>query len=537
MKNPKFVVLFALLFGTLSLFGQDVKLKLSNEIKIERQKNLSGLLHHDESGYYMTFETPQTVLRNREYSIAKYDNSFKEKYIKTYKIKDRNVVSHGFTFLKDKFVWIQSDLDRRKRELTYYAVTISLDGKASKPKRMLKVKYDRIGRLPQLDWKISNDSTKMVMIVEFDTDIRREEYQSNFVLFDSDLNTVWKKRVKLKDSQLQVDRQSFELANNDEVYITARIFDSNSGASGLGQLLSSKPQYDNYFIRINSEGHKKFKLNLKDKFIKGFKLEESESDNSVVCVAMTSNTRNGPILGMSYFRIDAENGGITYAKNRSFSDEEIEKFGRRNTSRDRKSKERGLDDTFTFKEIISQPDGSFLIIAEEFIVDVTEFTDRYGVSTFNTKFKNNHIVIAKANPEGEIQNIDIIPKKYSATKSGRPVDPIYEERTHYMFYSSLRGKDKTYFLYNDDEKNFRKNERSIDRYRVLTNFNESVAVIAHIDDNGDLVRKELFKREDTETLLMPKFSVEISETELFVFLKRRRLLGKNVFKFGVLEIE
>ncbi len=59
---------------------------------------------------------------------------------------------------------------------------------------------------------------------------------------------------------------------------------------------------------------------------------------------------------------------------------------------------------------------------------------------------------------------------------------------------------------------------------------------AHIDENGKLKRKELFKREDTGTLLMPKFSTEISPNEMLIFLKRKRFMAKDAFRFGILSV-
>ncbi len=178
-----------------------------------------------------------------------------------------------------------------------------------------------------------------------------------------------------------------------------------------------------------------------------------------------------------------------------------------------------------------------MIVAEEYFVRVRTVTDANGNSNTTSTFTNNHILIAEADNEGNISNISLIPKKYRASKSGFPTDEIYEEKTHYMFYSTLNNGKKLYFLYNDDEKNLKRNITDPDKYKTVTNFRECVAVISHIDKNGEIVKKELFKKEDTGTLLMPKFSVEISETEIFVFLKRRRLIGKNVFRFGILEVE
>ena len=538
MKNLLLVFIVLLFSQYSTLFSQEVKLSLSDEIKIEKKKLMTGLLRADDTGYYMAFDSPYWFFNQRQdLSLAKYDKNLKEVYFKRFEMNEKGVLSHGISAIDNKFVWLQSKADRKAKTVTYYMTEISLEGKAQKPKKIAKVKYERWSSMPTVKWEVDNEFNNILLFVEVDRDARKDNYQAYFSVIDSNFSTLWKKTVKLKESQLQVDLSQFVLSANNEVFATARIFDSNKSAGKLSQMLSKDAGYDSYVLRINEEGVKRFKLKVGDKFIKGFRIEESNYDDSMVCVAMTGDSRNGPIQGMSYFGLNPESGAVEFSKNRKFTDAELEKFGRKNTSKDRRSAEKGLDDEFRFREIIYKEDGSFLIVAEEYQVRIRTSVDANGNRNTTSTFINNHIMIAESDKEGNISDITLIPKKYKATKSGYPTTPIYEEKTHYMFYSTLNNGERVYFLYNDDEKNLKRNITDPDKYKTVTNFRECVAVISHVDENGEIQKKELFSREDTGTLLMPKFSVGISDTELFVFLKRRRLLGKNVFRFGILEVK
>lgn len=539
MKNFSFLLL--LLVFTQTAYSQDVKLELSPEIFIEDSKVLTGHLHSNSTGHYVGFmERPRlfTFGSGSSAFLKKYDNKFKEIFSKEYQVDDRDVYSLGMQYFKGKLIWIQYKKDARDDIITYYAVPIDLNGRAGKAKVIAKFKYENSRDLPDVTWKVNQDTSRLLFIAEMDRNRSKEDYSAYFAVIDSDLNKLWDKKLKFKESERQVEASSFELGAKDQIYFTAKIFDTNSSSRALRKRFAKMAEYSVNIVKVTDEGYNKYELDLGDRFIKGIKIVKNPFGNDIACAAMIGDSRSGPIQGISYLKLDSETGEVLYAKKRNFTIQELEDFGTKNTSRDRRSGQVGLDDEFIFRDVIYKKDGSYTMLAEEYRVEVSTTSSPNGGTTTSTSFRNNHIISANFGADGEVQNITLIPKKYSASKSGTPfADEALEEKTHYMFFSTLNSGDNIYYLYNDDEKNFTRNITNPNRYKTVTNFRECVAVIAHIDENGKLIRKELFKKEDTGTLLMPKFSTEISPSEMLIFLKRQRFLAKDAFRFGILSVK
>lgn len=533
-----FSILATLLLLANTLHAQDVKLELSSEIRIEDSKVLTGHLHSNSSGHYVGFlERPSLFSFGNSVYLTKYDRKFKEVFSREYQVADRNVFSLGMQYFKGKLIWIQYKRDNRNDELIYYAVPIDLNGKAGKAKAIAKFKYKNSRDLPDVTWKVNQDTSRLLFIAEMDRNRSREDYSAYFAVIDTDLNKVWDNKVKFPESERQVEATSFELGAKDQLYFAAKIFDTNASSGAWRKSFVRMAEYSVNIVKVTGEGYDKYELDLKDRFIKGIKIVRNPFGSDIACAAMIGDSRSGPIQGVSYLKLDSETGDVLYAKKRNFTRKELESFGTQNTSRDRRSGDEGLDDEFIFRDVIYKKDGSYTMLAEEYRVEVRTSTTANGVSNTSTSFRNNHIITANFDAEGEVESIRMIPKKYSASKSGTPfANDALEEKTHYMFFSTLNSGDNIYYLYNDDEKNFSRNITNPNRYKTVTNFRECVAVIAHIDENGKLKRKELFKREDTGTLLMPKFSTEISPNEMLIFLKRKRFMAKDAFRFGILSV-
>lgn len=538
MKNTFLLILAINIFFISSLSSQDVDLTLGKMVELKRSQLITGLLHKDDSGYYMGFDTPQTWKNfDKEVGLIKYNKDFKEVFFKSFSL-DRKVESLGIKFLKDKFVWLHSKINNKDKLTEYYITEISLRGRVSKKRLIKKVKFKSKFTRPEAHWKISQDSTHLLFFVHNPGERKGVKYSVDLTIYNSDYDKVLSKNVKMEESQKRVKMFDFFITDVNEVLITAAIYKDDRSASLMQKVFSKDQLYDYYMIKVSDEKVSRFKLDVKEHFIRDIRVQHDKNSGSLACVAMVGDSRVGPIQGISYFKLNPKNGKIEYSKIRYFTDDEIKMFGKKNTSKDQRSKVKGLDETFWFRDIIFKDDGSFLIVAEEFYYTIYEDPGPLGLTEVKTtKFYNNHILIANVEVNGEITEIKLIPKKYSTNKNGLPEKELYEYATHYMFFSSLNTGEHIYYLYNDSERSIRRNILDPDKYDVLYNYKKSVAVIAHFNEDGELVRKELFNRNDTDGyLLMPKFSSQLSKDEMFVVLRKRSLLIDNKLRLGILRV-
>ena len=539
MKN--LICLFILLFTALSVHAQDVKIELGPEQKLSKRKILAGHLHSNDTGHYMYFRERQGGILSTQttYVLEKYDNKLKQKFSKNYEVNKRNVFGVEMRYFKNKFAWLQYEKDLDDDLLKYYITPIDLKGKASKPKKIASFKYERRSDFPDISWEVSNDTSSILFIAQEDRDRRKEDYQTYISVLDNDFNKVWNKKVKLPYSQRQVETSSWTVSDDGTVYFLAKIYESNNKRESKFGKGGRKPAYDMKLYKIAADGSKKsFELKLDGAFIKGMKIKVIEGSNDLALIGFSGDTRKGPIQGATFMKMSAEDGSVIFAKKRNFTEKELDSFGRKNTSKDRKSKERGLDDEFLFNEIITDDDGSITAVAEENIVIVRQNTDANGNTSVRTTFKNNAMVVIDIDPDGNVKNVGMIPKRQSNTKNGYPnADRKNEPKTDFQYYASFIGEDKIYYLYNDDKDNFKRNITDPDKYKILSSYRDAVAVMAHFDDRGKLVKKELFTKKEAKTLLMPKHCSQIDEKRMFFFNKKANFLGKADFRFGILTIK
>lgn len=512
------VALMALL---LSLYGQSPTINMSHELELANAKELKGLLHADGSGYYMYFQEERGFGNRRNFYLEKYDKSFQPVFSQKYKTNRRGRLGQEMKYFKNKFAFLQYRQNVGQRSLEYFLTSIDLDGKASQPKSIAKLRYG-FRPLPDVNWKISSDTTKMLFVASVDENLRRRKLRTNISVIDEKFNTVWQKEIKFPYSQRRMDIQSWEVANNGKVYFVAKIYDSNRSRESKvrrnGLERNRVPAYDMVIFVMDRYMDKPEEIDLKleDVFAKGVQLNVDEF-GALTCVGLFSDRRWGTSQGIFYLKMSTEDEQITFADQRRFSPRELDSFGNRNINRGRHL---GLDRTFTFGEIITLENGETYATIEERYVDESTSVDADGNVCTSETYVSNSIIVVNISASGMVQNIGIIPKRQ---RSGQDT---------YQSYTTLRSKDRIYFVYNDDRDNLRKNITDPDRIRRISSRRDKVAVMADMDKQGRLNRIPLFSRADTQTMLMPLQSVQISENELFFFNSRPKI-GKDKFRFGV----
>jgi len=513
-------------------FSQKSQISLSPEYKLAKNKVLMGHLHSNNSGHYMYFREYKGMLAGRRSKLIleKYDKKFKNVFSKEFATDKKNVYGSDIKYFKNKFAWLMYEKNSKNDFLEYFLAPINMKGKSSKPKSIAKFKYESRSDIPDISWEMSEDTSSVLFIAANDDDKKKENYEVFVSVIDEDFNKVWSKKIKLPYSQKRVQASSFELTKDGKVYFVAKIYEDNKTKESKtkkrkGKKNKKAPAYDIVIYSIDQTMDKpaKYKLNLKDAFVKGVKINVDDA-NDVACVGFFGDSRKGPTQGVFYLKLSKEDGSTIFANKRRFTPKELANFGDRNTSKDKKSKDSGLDKTFSFNKIVSLENGEIFVTAEENYSYTVTSTDSKGNVTTRIVYVSNSIIVINISADGKVKNVGIIPKKQKMSA-----------RT-FQSYALLRTDDEVYFVYNDDKDNIRKNITDPDKIRRISSAKDCVAVLTKLSSKGKMDRKQLFTKKEAKTLLMPTRSSQISKDELFFFNSRPQLIGKSKFRFGILKL-
>lgn len=155
-------------------------------------------------------------------------------------------------------------------------------------------------------------------------------------------------------------------------------------------------------------------------------------------------------------------------------------------------------------------------------------TDSRGFTRTTYYYYYNNILAINVTGAGEISWFTILPKVQVSTNDGGK----------YSSFIATNRAGNIYLLYNSNPKNTSPKKKNPDKV-YTSNMNKAqkaVAVLATINDKGELSQEELFssrgKDKKSKAILRPKFHADLKTGETLLLA----VYGKS-YKFGMLNIK
>jgi hypothetical protein len=519
MKN--IISVFTLvLFAQLCLFAQKATVQLSPEFKLPKSKVFSGHLHSDASGHYVYFydfssRKEATVI------LEKFDPKFKLTYSKEFKSGKDYTTSLGIKYLQNGFAWLVSERNDKEDYLKYYLAPISYEGKLGKLSQVAKFNYERKRDAPTANWITSADSTKVLFTAVDDKDDDEEKVGIYLSVLDNKFEVLWDKKLKLSKMQDMVKIDEWSLAANGDVFMLAKVYEGNKAKESKKGKKGKVANYQMklYHFKKDNPDPVQYDLKLGDSFIKGSTISFNKA-GEMICIGFFSNTLGGSTTGVFFMRLNPADGSVLAVNKHDFSSKDLDILGEDNTSKDKEGEE-GIDNSFSFKDILFKSDGSTLVTAEEnYSVTTSHYNGRTWTTT--TTYYSKDIIAININSEGKITNTTLIPKRQ---RFGTDV---------FEYFTTLVNKDDVYFFYNEDEDNLKKPIGTKTKY--ISSFKDCTAVMTRLSADGKLDRKLILDPEDAEVLFIPKNSRQFNDNQLFFVGMKFRLFGASDFRMGVVSL-
>lgn len=517
----------AMLLFTVALVAQKPIVKISPEFKLPKSRVFETHLYSDDSGHYAYFYEGGSGMFGSGGSttvvLEKYDTKFKQVYSKEYTSDRKGITSLGLRYFNGQFVWLFYETNKKEDYVRCSILPIDLNGKQGKPSDIAKFKYEGRNDIPRILWKTSKDSSKLLVCAASDNDKDDEKFGLYLSVLDKQLQPIWSRKVNLRHTEEQTEVISTVLKNDGSVYMLCKVYEGRKAKeSKKNEKKKSVAAYEMvlYHFTQTEQEPKEFRLKLGDLFIKGASLATNDQDE-LKCAGFFSTTRNGSLNGVFFLQL-APDGSVTASSKKEFTAADLKKFGEKNTDKD-KGGDEGLEASFKFSDFLIRNDGSAVVVAEEnYSVTYSNYNGRTW--TYTTYYYSNDIVAFTITNKGEIERINVIPKRQVGVNTN-----------FFTSYVALIRDNDIVFFYNEDEDNMEKPVNN-PKPKVVNKFNDCVAVMTTLASDGKLTRKQLFEAKDVESLFVPSDSSPFGDNKLFFVSFKPRMLAKSNFHVGTVEL-
>lgn len=151
---------------------------------------------------------------------------------------------------------------------------------------------------------------------------------------------------------------------------------------------------------------------------------------------------------------------------------------------------------FNLDYVFPRPDGSSQLISEKNYTETsTVFNPGTGTYSIVTVYNYDEILVTTIDESSKIQHNIMIPKYQSSTR-------MYDDYTSYIAFSE---SEKTFFIYNDNERNAELGIEALKGYRQLTSPANAVAMLVVVHKNGQTVKIPLYTSSKDKPVLNTTF--------------------------------
>ncbi len=379
---------------------------------------------------------------------------------------------------------------------------------------------------------ISKDSSKLLVYKELPYEKKSPE-RFGFKVFDQDFQLVWEKNIILpyNDDQFTVEEYRVDDAGN--VFLLGVLYEDGAKWRRRG-----KPTYRYVALAYmeNGTAFEEYRIDLPEKFITDLTFRVA-NDGKLTFAGFYSERGTYSVKGTYFFRLDPHARAIEGRQASEFSFEFLTAF-LSNKNKERAAEAIERNDTrrepelydYALDELVLRSDGGAVLFAEQYFVEQDYYNNNYGLySPFYSPFYDpffynrynygrqqpdyyyhyNDIIAINIASDGTIQWASRIPKRQETRN----------DSGYYSSYALATTRDGFFLVFNDDSRNFGRDDGRLYTY---TGGSNSVVAMAHINIKGEVSVYPLSSERDAGVTLRPKMCKQIGKREMAVLGERGR---------------
>jgi hypothetical protein len=516
-----FIGLF--IFSGTTIYSQvkpkSVDIVWGEEQKASKKVTLTDIVGYDDTGIYALKNQMKSAYKDYSaFTLEHYNRQMNQTKSVEVELKEYGKdTKYVFIIHLKSILYLFSSSRNQKTKINSLFVqkinkkSLSVEAKR---KKIAEINYEGFGKgnAGNFRFEISGDSSKFLVYYNKPYS-RNTNDQFGFNVFDSDIESIWKKDITVPYEEKLFGVEDFEVDNDGNVHLLGIIYKDKAKSKRKG-----KPNYEYIILSYFNKGNdlKQYPVKIEGKFLTDMKIAIN-SDNDLICCGFYSEEGDFGIIGSYFIKIDGKTNKIITQNEKEFGIDFItQNMKAKEEKKTKKKSEKGKDvEMFSYDldDIILRGDGGVVLIGEQYYQTVTTSyrTDASG-NTYTTTVHHyyfNDIIVINIAPDGEIEWAEKIAKRQASINDGG----------FYSSYALQVLNDRLVFVFNDNPKNLNYNGTGKVYYFATK---EMIVVKVEMGLDGKQTRESLFATKDVDIITRPLVCEQIARNEMILFGQRKK---------------
>ncbi|MBI3519539.1 MAG: hypothetical protein HY062_09320 [Bacteroidetes bacterium] len=479
-----------------SLFAQTLTYSFSNEFETIKK--------HDDMGFYKlnADEYAEVYFKREEDMIFQiFDKDFKnvkKTETVTFPEFEQRRDNEGFFNIKNNFFWVYSTWDRKTETERLFALPFHKENFKFESTPIKLIETKRLVPYNKYRFNYSTDSTKVLVTYVVKPKEKRDKLNKDIIgfnLYDDNMQKQYAAEIEMPYSEYDMNNLDYEVDSRGNIYMLTEVKINNSLDGEVDRENKNAMRYE--LIRVDQKNNtlQRIKINLDNKYTNSVVLSEDLNHNIVIAGYYSDKRNSGGSNGAYIIRLEyGDNNSIknlttTYCE---FPAETLKAYENERTQRkmEKREKDNNLEAAnLVFRNLEFYPDGSMMIIGEEYYMVTNTYYNGRTTYTSYTYFYND-ILVLKADKNGKTIWCNKIPKQ----QSGKG----YMDLSYH--HHSYNGED--FFLYLDNAKNI--NLSLTETPAPHSSGLGGYLTCVKIDANGKMTKRSIFDIRQEHVNIYPR---------------------------------
>ena len=331
-----FAIICSIFLFINSVTGQEINIEIGPEMKNKSFFNFKDFIHADETGFFTYYIQGRFLSNKGELFLEKYNHNYEPVFTAQLHAIEKNTRDHGIRFFKNQFIWLTSIHNKPDKRLDFYLTLIDLTGRPQETKLVSTLKLDQNRVSPNVDWKFSPDSSKILIITNIFTNTQNVNFTEYVCVLDNKFNIINEVDFDFQTKAKKTELVDYIITNDGTVFIANRLFKGKRNLRGDYKYpyLSDKRKSATVQIYQLSPGEKSPKeVNILDgqNQLKTLKFAIDNNEN-VIISGMYGTPKLAGSSGIFLCKLNPDNYGKIFSKQTPLPEKFISKTNRVNVN-------------------------------------------------------------------------------------------------------------------------------------------------------------------------------------------------------------